>query len=198
MLSRLKYLLIPTVALVLAAGMVIGRISTKIPAATQPVDKPSGWFDEQLNLSADQRKQMDTIWGEVRQNVGKTFEGRSTLDKERDQAILDLLSEDQKKVYNAIYDNYRAKRADMDKQRDKLFADANTRSRAILNEEQQKRWDALSKDRHGWPGGGRRGPRPGSQPSSRPSSRSSGGSFGGDMGPPRGPEGFGPGDRRDH
>ena len=48
---------------------------------------------------------MDAIWGEVRQNVGKTFEGRSTLDKERDQAILDLLSEDQKKAYNAIYDN---------------------------------------------------------------------------------------------
>ena len=189
MVSRLKYLLVPTVILVLAAGMVIGRISTKLPAATQPVDKPHGWFDEQLNLSADQRKQMDAIWGEVRQNVGKTFEGRSALDKDRDQAIMNLLNDDQKKQYAAIYDNYRTKRAEMDKQRDKLFADANARSRAILDEEQQKRWDALAKERHGWPGPRSRGQRPGSQPSSRPFD-----------GPPgaQGPEGFGHGDRHEH
>ena len=166
MLSRLKLLLIPTVALVLGAGMVIGRISTKLPATTKPVEKPGGWFDEQLNLSAEQRKQMDAIWGEVRQNMGKTFEGRQTIDKERDQAIRDLLSEDQKKSYDAIHEAYRAKRAEMDKQRDKLFADADQRSRAILNEEQQKRWDVLSKERQGR--GRSRGGRPGSQPSTRP------------------------------
>ena len=173
MLGRLKYLLVPMVVLVLGAGMVIGRISTRLQATTQPADKAHGWFDEQLNLSADQRKQMDAIWGDVRQNVGKTFEGRAALDKERDQAILDLLSDDQKKAYNAVLDNYRAKRGEMDKQRDKLFADANAKSRAILTEEQQKRWDALSKDHHGWPGAGQRRGRPGSQPTSRPGSRPS-------------------------
>lgn len=168
MLSRLKILLVPTVVLVLAAGMVIGRISSKLPvAATQPTEKPGGWFDEQLNLSADQRKQMDAIWGDVRQNMGKTFEGRQTIDKERDQAIRDLLSDDQKKQYDAIYESYRAKRTEMDKQREKMFADANQRSRALLNEEQQKRWDVLSKERQGRGRGGRGG-RPGSQPSTRP------------------------------
>jgi hypothetical protein len=125
MLTRLKLLLIPTAALVLAAGMVIGRISAKLPAATQPSDKPAGWFDEQLNLTVDQRKQMDTIWGDVRQKVGKTFDGRYALDKERDQSIRNLLTGDQKKQYDAIYDNYRARRAEMDKQREKIFADAN-------------------------------------------------------------------------
>ncbi len=196
MFARLKYLL-PLVVLVLGAGMVIGRISTRLPATTQPTDKPHGWFDEQLNLSADQRKQMDSIWGDVFKNVGKTFEGRSTLDKDRDQAIQELLSDDQKKTYAAIQDNYRTQRGDMDKQREKLFADANAKSRAILTEDQQKRWDALSKERHGWLGP--RHGRPGSQPSSRPGGRSMDGPpMGGGFGPPPDVERFSPGNKREH
>src|ERR1700712_3968206 len=127
MLSRLKFLLIPTVALVLGAGMVIGRISTKLPATSQPTTKPGEWFDEQLNLSADQRKQMETIWGDVHQNMGKSFDSRRQLDEQRDQSVKDLLSDDQKKAYDEIYASYRAKRTDLDKQRDKQFADANQR-----------------------------------------------------------------------
>ncbi|CAN5423478.1 hypothetical protein BH10PLA1_BH10PLA1_14080 [soil metagenome] len=179
MLSRLKILLIPTVALVLGAGMVIGRISTKLPATSQPTTQPGRWFDEQLNLSADQRKQMESIWGDVRQNMGKTFENRDAISKERDAAVQSLLTPEQKIAYDKIYETYRAKRDDMDKQREKLFADANLRSRAILSPEQQKRWDALSQEHHGWGGGPRRGgPRgpggPGSQPSTRPSTRPAG------------------------
>jgi len=178
MLSRLKFLLIPTVALVLGAGMVIGRISTQLPsaAATQPTTQPGRWFDEQLNLSADQRKQMETIWGDVRANMGKTFEGRDAISKERDAAVQELLTPEQKIAYDKIYETYRAKRDEMDKQREKLFADANQRSRAILSPEQQKRWDAISQEHRGWGGGGRRGgPRgPGSQPSTRPSTRPTG------------------------
>ncbi len=185
MVSRLKFLLVPTAALVLGAGLVIGRISAKLPATTQPATQPAGWFDEQLNLTADQRKQMETIWGEVHQNMGTSFEGRFALDKERDQAVRDLLTEEQQKSYDAIYDSYRAKKADLDKQREKLFADANARSRAMLTPDQQKRWDALSQEHRGGPGGRSRGGRPpGSQPSSRPTSRPFG-----DHGGPGGPGG---------
>ncbi len=185
------------VILVLAAGMVIGRISTRLPATTQPADKQHGWFDEQLNLSTDQRKQMDAIWGDVFKNMGKTFEGRATIDKEREQAIQDMLSDDQKKAYAAIQDGYRAKRGEMDKQREKLFADANAKSRAILTEEQQKRWDVLSKERRGW--GGLRHGRPGSQPSSRPSGWSMDRPpMGGGFGPPPDLERISPTSKPEH
>ncbi len=63
-------------------------------------------------------------------------------------------------AYDKIYTDARAKRQEIDKEREALFHAANDRSRALLTPDQQVKWDAMQKDMHdhdhhgpGGPGG---------------------------------------------
>jgi Spy/CpxP family protein refolding chaperone len=184
---RLKLMFIPTVVLIFAAGMVVGRISTRVPAlsetsttrpTTMPADHRSpSWLHDQLGLNAEQRQQMDAIWTDVRQKTGGGFDQRRKLDRERDQALVSLLTPEQKMQYDAIQKANKAKRDELDKERDQLMAQANEKSRALLNDEQKKKWDELTKEmrEHRGPGGPRgrdRGPdRMGQGGNDRPSTR---------------------------
>ena len=139
----------------LSTGMVVGWVWTPLEkmetSAPETHSGPRPWFD-QLGLTADQQKQMDKIWGDTRAQMHKLFEHRSDLDRQRDQQIMALLNPDQRAAYEKINQEFHDQRADSDKQRDSLLADANARSRALLDDSQKEKWDILSKDmrrRHG-------------------------------------------------
>ena len=190
-MHRLKLMFIPMVALIFVAGLVVGRISSRVPviAAEGPTTKPTtrpdrspSWLHDQLGLTADQRTKMDAIWAGVRQNSGNGFDERRKLDKERDQTLLSLLTPEQKAQYDAIQAANKAKRDELDKDRERLMADANEKSKALLTDEQKVKWDELTKQmrehRDRGPGGprnrGDRGPdRGGPGGNDRPSSRPS-------------------------
>ena len=169
---RLKLMFIPMVVLVFAAGMVVGRITNHAPATvakgpeTRPSTRPDrspSWLHDQLGLNAEQRQQMDAIWADVRQKTGNGFDQQRNLDRDRDRALVSLLTPEQKSQYDAIQEANRAKRAELNKERDQLMAQANEKSRALLNDEQKKKWDELTKEMrdHRGPGGPRgrdRGP----------------------------------------
>ncbi len=164
---------VTTVLLMLGAGIVLGRLSTRVQPlpATRPTTGPA-WFDEQLNLSTDQKKQMDSIWSDTRQKMEKLFERQRGLEADRDKQIKDLLTEEQRTKYDAIRNSYREKRDEFEKDFSALRADADKRSRALLNDTQLKRWDELQKAREGHRRGGPRGPRGAStKPTTEPSHR---------------------------
>ena len=144
-------------ALVLCAGVVLGRLWAGMPVAATPPDKQPSWIADQLGLAPAQRQQMDAIWAETRQKITKAMDGHRAVDKERDEAIRKLLTPDQQAQYDQIQAEFHAQRAALDKERDKLIHDANDRSRALLDDAQKKKWDALTKDRemheHHWPHG---------------------------------------------
>lgn len=188
-MSGRQFAFVFTVVLVLAAGVVVGRLWTRLPlvAAPPPPGQERSWIADQLNLTTDQRKQMDAIWAETKQKMAATFDQHHGLDHERDAAIRNLLNDEQKAAYDKIVAEYRAKRAQMDKQRDQLIHDAEERSRALLDASQQKQWDELTKlmhqhhGPHGPPGGPGSGPgsghgeRPGGLPDAAPTTRPDGG-----------------------
>jgi Spy/CpxP family protein refolding chaperone len=193
--------------LVLCAGVVVGRLSMQLAATAPPPPPghPPSWLADQLDLTADQRQQMDAIWADVKQQIGSGWDKRHDLDHERDQAIQNLLTDQQKTAYQKIYDDYRSKRQEIDKTRDALIKSAEERSRALLNDSQQKRWDLLAKDMHGH----HPGPGPDHHPDHdhgfAPTSKWSGGragdhgDHGGDQGPPdQGPGPGGPGGIEPH
>lgn len=154
---RKTFLLLVMVILTLGAGVVLGWVWTPLQRIT-PADAnahagPRPWFD-QLDLSADQQKQMDKIWGDTRQQMQKIFEQRRDMEKDRDQAILKMLTADQRVAFEKINQDFRDQRQDLDKQRESLFASANAQSRALLNDSQKEKWDILTKElqtrrRHG-------------------------------------------------
>jgi hypothetical protein len=150
MTGRKIILLLVMVALALSAGVMLGWVWTPLRGPPRP------WFDE-LGLSTDQHQQIDLIWSETRQQIQKLREvSRHDLDRQRDQEVLKLLSDEQRAAYQKINDDYHAKRQALDKQRDALIGDANTRTRALLDDSQKKKWDILSKQMHEMHG--RRGP----------------------------------------
>jgi hypothetical protein len=165
-----------TVLLVLGAGVVVGRLSDHLPmrtpnAATQE-QRPRSWLVDQLKLTTDQRQKMDAIWAATRQEFDKDFEERRAQQKDRDQAILNLLSPQQRVAYDKINNDYHAASDDLFKDRQKALQDANDQTRALLSSEQQKIYDLMSKEmqRNGprGPGGPGRGPGSGMGPGMGP------------------------------
>jgi len=156
-----KIILTMTVILALCAGVVGGRLSSRLQEEhrdTHVGPPPSGhgpnnWMSEQLKLSADQKQQMDSIWNDTKPKIEKTFERQQLMDRERDEAIADLLGPAQWAAYSKLINDFRARRKDIDSERADLFKDANERSRALLNDDQKKAWDEFSRGgrdrRHG-------------------------------------------------
>jgi hypothetical protein len=165
-MSHHKILFLSTLLLVLGAGVVVGKLSTRLPEMV--VGKPGGGgppWAAQLGLTAEQQKQWDAIWADVSPKIGKTFDSRRAIDRERDQAVLALLTSEQRAAFEKIQNDCRVKRQDCDHDRDHIIHDAEDRSQALLDDVQKKRWDTLQKDwqqhRRGPHGFGGRGDRPG-------------------------------------
>ena|ERR1700722_10050206 len=155
--------LLSTAAIVMGAGVMVGRVTAQYSHETphQHSDQFRAhgghtWIDDQLNLTADQKQKMDAIWDETRKTIESTFDGRRTTERAREQEILGMLTDQQRAAYAKINDEFRAKRDEQFKLRSKLIQEANDKSRALLDDSQQKKWDALTKlmrERHGPPGG---------------------------------------------
>jgi Spy/CpxP family protein refolding chaperone len=147
MLRKKAILILVLTVLALSAGMVLGWVWTplqKFESARGP-HNPRPWFD-QLALSPDQQQQMDKIWTDTRQNRQKMFERFRDLDKQRDQQIQGLLTEDQRSTYEKIIAAYHAGREQLNKDREAMIDDANAKSRALLDDSQKAKWDILSKE----------------------------------------------------
>jgi Spy/CpxP family protein refolding chaperone len=181
-MARRLVAFLTTIILVLCAGVVVGRLTMKMPvlAAQQNGEHGQGpsWIAQQLNLTTQQRAEMDAIWADTRQRMDQSGEKRRDLDRKRDADIQSLLSDSQKAAFQKITADFRAQRTAMDKERGMLIADAEKRSRDLLDETQQKKWDELAKDMHhrgprhgGGSGGDNRGASPGNSPETQPASQ---------------------------
>jgi Spy/CpxP family protein refolding chaperone len=145
---RKTVMLLVLMALSLAAGVELGWAwrPGQFNAGAEPHNPgPRPWF-EQLDLTADQQKQFEKIWGDTRQQMHQLGQQYRDLEKSRETQIMALLTAEQKAGYEKINQGIRASRDEMDKQREASIADANSRSRALLSPEQQQKWDELSKD----------------------------------------------------
>ena len=149
MVSRTRFIFILTVVLVLSAGVVVGRLWAKLPTvAPRTSGGGPSWVADELQLNSQQRQQMDAVWADTRQKIGKTFEQRHNLEKQRDAAVQNLLTTEQKASYESIMNTFRSQRSDLDQQRDKLIHSAEERSRALLDETQKTRFDELTRQMH--------------------------------------------------
>jgi len=172
-MTRSKTILLTAFVLVLSAGVVVGRLWTQLPAMEAPHPAaggpPPSWLADQLDLRAEQRRQMDAIWADTKQQIDKAFERRQQLDRERDQAIQELLTPAEWQAYGKIMEDFHNRRMEFDKQRRQLIHDANERSQALLDDGQKKKWEALRNAHdHAWHG-------PRGQENQRPATMPAGG-----------------------
>ncbi len=175
-MRRSRIVLSIAAILLLSAGVVVGMLSRQL-SDNRPAspgghgghgDRGPGWFSEALDLTADQKRQMDGIWSDVRTQIGKTWDRKRELDRKRDADVRALLTPAQIVAYDKVWKDYHDARTTLDKDREQLVHDANDRSKALLTDTQKARWEQMSKDMHDHHGGPNGGPGDGGPPGGRP------------------------------
>jgi hypothetical protein len=157
--------------------------------ADVPHDKLRTLEERRRSLFREQYESIMAIYTSTqradRDRIRAEYEGRvRELYRERDQAIEALYSAEQKSRREQLMRDYQAKSAEVSKERDQLLQSTGDRIRAVLSDEQRRKYDAITQrggpgwgdrgpdrggDRGGPDRGGHRGgPRPGSQPSPGP------------------------------
>ena len=144
--ARLMLILIAAFAVTLAAGVAAGY------AVCSYAHHPPRRFPD-LNLTGEQRAKMDEIWNAVMRNSRKLqSEQRQALQKQREEAVRAILTEEQKLKYDAALKDHAAKVAEISKAREKAFQEAVEKTKRILNPEQQTKYEDWLKnwreDRH--------------------------------------------------
>ena len=147
--ARLMLILIAAFAVTLAAGLAVGY------AIRSYTHRPPRRFPD-LKLTAEQTGKMDEIWNAVMRDARKLqSEQRQALQKQREEAVRALLTEEQKLKYDGVLKDYAGRMAELGKAREKTFQEAVEKTKLILNAEQRKKYEDWLKswrdDRH--PGG---------------------------------------------
>jgi hypothetical protein len=149
---RLKLVLIAASILALGAGVFAGMAVSRLPASSSsvvPVPSDNASVADALQLSDSQREQMRSIWEGVRSNVHQTFQSAQTIQKDRDAAIVAMLTDSQKARYAALTQQAAEQFAALSAQRDQAFHDGVDQTRKILNDSQRQTYDRIIHDRVG-------------------------------------------------
>lgn len=140
-----KAIVIVGFLLALAAGFAAGWTGRQhAPAPPPPRGDRGSWLAAELNLTPQQRQQMDQIWSELAQR-GDRDRGskRDELRRQRDEAILNLVPAEKRSEYDRILADYRAASDALESQWRAGFQQAVQRTRELLNEQQRARYDQI-------------------------------------------------------
>jgi len=144
--SNLKLVILLGFVLIFAAGITVGRS----PALKdQPQLKGPGhehsWLSNQLHLSSQQEAQMKSIWSDpsiTRPDIPKLCR---EADHQRDEAIRDMLTPDERAKYEQIQREHDATIAAVFAEKSQAMRDAEDKTRLMLSEEQRKKYDEILK-----------------------------------------------------
>jgi len=163
-MSKVRLMVILGFAMAFAAGASVGMLISLPQAAS--ADRPSrpGDLAEQLGLSAQQREQMHKIWGEFVMGRDKEFrDSKREIWQAKDEAIENLLTQEQRSEYDAICADCELRLMAMDQQWQTVIDQAVEKTKAILTPEQAKKYEEFRSARQAWrtrgsKGGGRFSP----------------------------------------
>src|SRR5438874_845812 len=90
----------------LAAGLAAGVLASRLPVAGKAAAGPHSQLAEQLQLTPEQSEKMKAIWERTRDSLDDCFASARTLQQERDEAVVAMLTPDQKDKYVKINQDY--------------------------------------------------------------------------------------------
>ena len=105
---------------------------------------PGGFLAAHLNLTHEQRKQMDKIWSEaVGRGPWEHDKKRRQFRDERDEAIAALVRPEDYDKYDAVLKAYSERLTNLDNQAKAAFEKAVERTKQILTPEQRSKYEAF-------------------------------------------------------
>jgi hypothetical protein len=155
--SRTQIILVGLTVLALSAGVVAGMLASRIPAVEGHVQHPSvtpaagaqSQLTAALGLSPDQQEKMRSIWEGVRTQVQDYYQDAEGLQKQRDDAIASLLTDEQKARFEKLSKDYASRYDELVRRREAAFEKAVESTRKILDETQRQKYDEILKSRVG-------------------------------------------------
>jgi Spy/CpxP family protein refolding chaperone len=145
-------LLLAAFGLALAAGVAGGLLLARLPAAqgrhltSATSASPLG---AELGLTAKQAEEMRRIWEGVRDTAQQCFDDGRRLQKDRDDALVALLTDEQKEKFEKISNEYAERFAELNRRRDAEFRSAVRQTRQVLTESQWQKYEQILRNRVG-------------------------------------------------
>lgn len=151
-MRKTNFLIVFAAAVVFAAGAFVGMVGQRAAAKTS--DAPAfvlpgrSRLTEELHLDAEQQKKIGAIWSAAVVKAGPPpTDSVRVLEKERELAILNLLSDDQKKQYNQVIDEYRRKIDSLHQRARAAFTEAEEQTKVLLDPTQRAKYEEIIKRR---------------------------------------------------
>jgi len=144
-MTRTRVILLVSFLMVFAAGVALGTLV----AATTHLSTRQSYLSRKLDLTPEQRQQVQEIWsGAVNVGRQRPAERRKAIRKEHEEAVRQMLTEDQKVPYEEMLRGYSSKLAALEDEKKQLFQEAVTRTKAILDDRQREEYEAFLKKRN--------------------------------------------------
>jgi hypothetical protein len=144
--SRPTLALFAVSILALGAGVVTGTLGARVTGESAAGGSS---LSAELGLSPQQHDQMQQIWESVRTTAHQCQEQAQQLQKQRDDQIFAMLSDEQKARYTQITTECVGRISALASQRDKAFASAVAQTEGILSQPQRQMYEQLIQDRLG-------------------------------------------------
>ena len=154
--TRIRIIVAGTFALALlggaAAGLLAARFSLPLSgvqasAGTTAHAQPISLAD--LRLSAQQREQIRHIWEEVRGVSDECYTQAQQLNQQKDDKVLALLDDRQRKQYEQIYRDYSDHYTRLMAKRERTLKKAIDQTKELLSESQRQTYDEILASRLG-------------------------------------------------
>jgi hypothetical protein len=147
-ISRATVALFGVSMLAMVAGVVTGTLGARVSASPANASGGSS-LSQELGLSSDQRDQMQRIWEKVRTTAHQCQEQAQQLQKQRDDSVFALLTDEQKAKYTQITTECVGKVQALNAQREAAFSTAVAQTKSMLNESQRQAYEQLIDNRLG-------------------------------------------------
>jgi hypothetical protein len=150
---KLMVLLFAAFVLALAAGVSGGMLLARLPATHQDVgdiaSASASPLGTELGLAPQQSEDMRRVWEGVRETAQQCYEDGRRLQKDRDDALVALLSDEQKVKFEKISREFAEQFAELNRKRDRDFEKAVQQTKRILTDSQWQKYERILRSRVG-------------------------------------------------
>lgn len=144
-MTKLKILAALALCLAYVAGIATGWAGFTLSGEPpQPPRDRGSWLSHELQLSPEQKTQMEAIWS--KEALGDDRAKVRALYDERNSQVRDLLTEEQQKAFDEIYRLSEEKREAVFSERQKRHQDAIDKTMSILTPDQQEKYKTIVED----------------------------------------------------
>jgi Spy/CpxP family protein refolding chaperone len=128
-----------------AAGMLAGRYMMRAPA----IAPGTASLSEQLQLTSDQRQAIQKIWLTMQEESDASYRQAEALNQQRENDLMKLLTDDQRKEYEKIHGDYNDHYTQLDADRKLAFNRAVEETKQLLTPSQRQRYEVILANRLG-------------------------------------------------